>query len=152
MSISQNFKEKGSVGALLASGFFVAAGFVTLYDASRYTDIDSKVFPQTIAIVMIIAATISFITSFLRPSGESGFGEGTWWRRLLLVATMLIASAVMPMVGFLPAGAIAFVGGLIAAMHDRWTRNNFILYWGAGAVIMGAFYSLFKFALLVPLP
>ena len=48
--------------------------------------------------------------------------------------------------------ALGFFGGLIAAMHDRWNATTMMTYWGAGAVIMVAFHSLFKFVLLVPLP
>ena len=58
----------------------------------------------------------------------------------------------MPSVGLLPAGAIAFAGGLSAAMHDDWTVSTALIYWGAGAVIMCAFIAIFKLVLLVPLP
>lgn len=145
-------KSQGQVGSLLTSAFFVLAGVVTLYDTTGYTDRDSQVFPTTVAILLIITAGISFITRFLKPSDEGGFGSGVWWRRCLLIVTMLLACFAMPFVGFLPAGAIAFAGGLIAAMHDNWTKSTVLLYWGAGAVITVAFFALFKFVLLVPLP
>ncbi|MEP1535533.1 MAG: tripartite tricarboxylate transporter TctB family protein [Paracoccaceae bacterium] len=145
-------KSQGQIGSLLTSAFFVLAGVVTLYDTTGYTDRDSQVFPITVAILLIITAGISFITRFLKPSDEGGFGTGVWWRRVLLIVTMLLACFAMPYVGFLPAGAIAFAGGLIAAMHDDWSKSTILLYWGAGAVIMLAFFALFKFVLLVPLP
>lgn len=145
-------KSQGQIGSLLTSAFFVMAGVVTLYDTTGYTDRDSQVFPITVAILLIITAGVSFITRFLKPSNEGGFGRGVWWRRVLLIVTMLLACFAMPYVGFLPAGAIAFAGGLIAAMHDDWSKSTILLYWGAGAVIMLAFFALFKFVLLVPLP
>lgn len=145
-------KSQGQIGSLLTSAFFVFAGVVTLYDTTGYTDRDSQVFPTTVAILLIITAGISFITRFLKPSDEGGFGAGIWWRRCLLIIAMLLACFAMPYVGFLPAGAIAFAGGLIAAMHDDWSKSTILLYWGAGAVIMAAFFALFKFVLLVPLP
>jgi len=145
-------KSQGQTGSLLASAFFVFAGAVTLYDTTGYSDRDSQVFPQTVAILLILTAGFSFLHRFLRPSDEGGFGTGDWWRRCLLIATMLGACFAMPFVGFLPAGAIAFAGGLIAAMHDAWRPKTALLYWGAGAVVMVAFYALFKFVLLVPLP
>jgi len=145
-------KSQGQMGSLLTSAFFILAGVVTLYDTTGYTDRDSQVFPTTVAILLIITAGISFVTRFLKPSDGGGFGTGVWWRRFLLIVTMLLACFAMPYVGFLPAGAIAFAGGLIAAMHDDWTKSTVFLYWGAGAVIMVAFFALFKFVLLVPLP
>lgn len=144
--------SQGQMGSLLVSFFFVIAGVVTLYDTTGYTDRDSQVFPQTVAIILIITASISLVTRFLKPSDEGGFGDGVWWRRCLLIAAMFLACFTMPYLGFLPAGAIAFAGGLIAAMHDRWSVGTVLLYWGSGAVTMVAFFSLFKFVLLVPLP
>ncbi|MEP2147824.1 MAG: tripartite tricarboxylate transporter TctB family protein [Paracoccaceae bacterium] len=152
MAVSSTSKPQGHIGSLLVSGFFVLAGIVTLYDTIGYSDRDSQVFPQTVAVILIITASISFVVQFLKPSGEEGFGSGIWWRRCLLIVTMFLTCFAMPLVGFLPAGAIAFAGGLIAAMHDKWTASNLLLYWGSGAVIMVAFFSLFKFVLYVPLP
>ena len=145
-------KSEGQIGSLITSAFFMLAGVVTLYDTTGYSDRDSQVFPQTVAILLIITAGIAFITRFLKPSNEGGFGTGIWWRRCLLIITMLLSCFAMPYVGFLPAGVIAFAGGLIAAMHDDWTKTTVLLYWGAGAMIMIAFFALFKFVLLVPLP
>ncbi|MEP3279076.1 MAG: tripartite tricarboxylate transporter TctB family protein [Stappiaceae bacterium] len=145
-------KSEANIGSLVISALFVIAGIVTLYDTTGYSDIDSKVFPRTVAIVLIICATIAFITNFLKPTDTGGFGSGIWWRRITLVVTMLLACFAMPYVGFLPAGAIAFAGGLVAAMHDQWSMKTFLLYGGSGAVVMIAFFALFKYALLVPLP
>ena len=142
----------GQQGSLIISALFVLAGVVALYDTLGYTDRDSQVFPQTVAVILIVCAAITFVVRFLNPSDEGGFGQGSWWRRILLIATMLLTCVAMPIVGFLPAGVIAFAGGLIAAMHDRWSISNVFIYWGSGAVIMVAFYTLFKFGLRVPLP
>ncbi|MGK0271094.1 MAG: hypothetical protein ACI88H_001747 [Cocleimonas sp.] len=141
-----------SIGSFIISTFFIVAGIVTLYDTMSYSDIDSKVFPRASAIVLIICASASLIYGFIKPSSEEGFGNGSWWRRVLLVITMLISCLAMPYMGFLAASAIAFIGGLIAAMHDKWTKKKLLLYWGSGALIMIAFYVLFKMVLQVPLP
>ncbi len=145
-------RASGQTGSKITSAFFVIVGLVTLYDTLSYTDRDSQVFPQTVAVILIICAAISFIMQFIKPTNESGFGQGIWWRRVLLIATMFLTCVAMPIVGFLPAGVIAFVGGLVAAMHDRWSVRNVLIYWGAGAVIMVGFFALFKYVLHVPLP
>ncbi|MEM8540446.1 MAG: tripartite tricarboxylate transporter TctB family protein [Pseudomonadota bacterium] len=152
MTTSSKTKSQSQIGSAIVSAFFVLAGVITLYDTTGYSDRDSQVFPRAVAIILIVTATIALVRTFLKPTDEDGFGSGVWWRRCLLIITMLLACFAMPFVGFLPAGAIAFAGGLIAAMHDRWTKTNLLLYWGAGAAIMVAFYSLFKFLLHVPLP
>jgi putative tricarboxylic transport membrane protein len=118
----------GKFGSQLILALFIIVGIVTLYDTTGYSDRDSKVFPQTVAIALILFATIAFVMNFVRSDPEPGFGEGSWWRRILLIVTMLITSLIMPYIGFLAAAAIAFAGGLIAAMHDRWTMTTVVLY------------------------
>ena len=142
-------------GALLASAFFVVLGIVALIDTASYTDVDSKVFPRAAAILLIVCATASLLRDLVGPrdrAADEGFGPGSWWRRVLLVAAMLGCCALMPLTGFLPASAVAFAGGLLAAMHDRWSVRTIALYWGSGALIMAAFYTLFRHGLNVPLP
>ena len=143
---------KGQHGSLIISAMFVVAGVIALYDTLDYTDRDSQVFPQTVAIILIVCASISFIMSFIKSSEAEGFGHGIWWRRVLLITTMVLTCIFMPIVGFLPASIVAFAGGLIAAMHDRWTFSKILVYWGSGGIIMVVFYTLFKFVLHVPLP
>lgn len=143
---------KGQHGSLIISAMFVVAGVIALYDTLDYTDRDSQVFPQTVAIILIVCASISFIMSFIKPSEAEGFGHGIWWRRVLLISTMVLTCIFMPIIGFLPASIVAFAGGLIAAMHDRWTFSKILIYWGAGGIVMVVFYTLFKFVLHVPLP
>ncbi len=152
MNNSPTSKSQGDIGSLIVSALFVITGVITLYDTTSYTDKDSQVFPQTVAVVLIVTAAISFITRFLKPSNDGGFGHGIWWRRLFLLGAMFFTCFTMPVIGFLPAGIIAFSGGLIAAMHDQWSIKIAALYWGCGALIMIAFFVLFKFVLDVPLP
>lgn len=152
MSNSGGAKSQGQIGSLAVSALFVVVGLITLYDTVGYMDRDSQVFPRAVAIGLIVTASISFVSRLMKPSTDGGFGQGVWWRRLLLVSAMLVASLMMPIIGFLPAAAIAFAGGLIAAMHDRWSAKLAVLYCSSGVVIMIGFFALFKYALHVPLP
>ena len=43
-------------------------------------------------------------------------------------------------------------GGLIAARHEGWDTRSAAVFAVSGVFIMAAFYSLFRFALGVPLP
>lgn len=153
--------REGGIGSVVVSGFFIVAGIVTLYDTTTYTDVDSKVFPRAAAILLIVAAAISLVSDLVirrrRASAAGAHGdaqpiEGDTWRRVLLIAAMLTCCLAMPITGFLPAAAIAFTGALFAAMHERWTLARALLYTLSGALLMGGFYALFRFALHVPLP
>ncbi|WP_420408482.1 tripartite tricarboxylate transporter TctB family protein [Hoeflea sp.] len=140
------------VGTLLIAAIFVGLGLLTLYDVSGYSDTDSVVFPTFVAYALILLSVLVIIYSWLKPNLENGFGSGKWWRRLLLVASMIAACLMMPYTGFLPATAVAFAGSLIAARHEGWDAKSGAVFAVSGAVIMAAFYALFRFALNVPLP
>ncbi len=148
----QQRHPEGHVGSLVISALFVVMGIVALYDTTGYSDRDSQVFPRTVAVLMILAAGASLVSRFLRPREAGGFGAGTWWRRVLLVLAMLAGCLAIPHIGFLASGAIAFAGGLVAAMHDRWTPVTAALYAGSGAAMMIGFFALFRYVLHVPLP
>jgi hypothetical protein len=143
---------KKDIGTLLIAGLFVALGLITLEDVTGYSDTDSIVFPSFVAYALIFMSVLVIIYSWLKPSSDNGFGKGDWWRRLLLVASMIAACLIMPYAGFLPATAIAFAGSLIAARHEGWNVRSGVVFAGSGAVIMAGFYALFRFALSVPLP
>lgn len=146
-------EPKTHIGSIVVSVFFILVGLVTLYDATSYSDIDSKIFPQTVAIILILCACIALAKSIISSSTtDEGFGRGVWWRRIVLVASMILACIFMPSIGMLAAAGLAFAGGLISAMHHRWTIGKFILYTSIGITVICLFYSLFRFILLVPLP
>ena len=150
-SLSSGFKGSAT-GSLLVAGLFVVLGSITLFDTLSYTDVDSKVFPRAAAILLIIASITSIVLTLLKPVADEGFGSGSWWRRALLVAAMLMACVLMPRTGFVVASAVAFAGAMIAAMHETWRWRIAAIYVFAGAIVVGGFFSLFKYALNVPLP
>jgi putative tricarboxylic transport membrane protein len=143
---------KKDLGTLAVASLFIGLGLLTLYDVTTYSDTDSVVFPTFVAYALIFCSVLVIIYSWLRPSPDNGFGDGTWWRRLLLVVSMLAACLVMPFAGFLPATVIAFAGGLVAARHEGWDTRSAIVFAASGVFIMAGFYALFRFALGVPLP
>ena len=64
--------KNDSMGTLLIAAFFVFVAIVTIYDTTTYTDIDSKVFPRSSAIGLLIlsVATIVFPTSVSLGGGR----------------------------------------------------------------------------------
>ena len=87
---------------------------------------------------MIVFASMTLVMTFLRGGDGGGFGEGIWWRRGLLIISLFAACFLMPIVGFLVAGTVAFAGGMIASMHDNWTPKTAILYSLSGLAVMNA--------------
>jgi len=56
-------KSQGQFGSLFISTLFIFIGLITLYDTTSYSDRDSQVFPQTVAIILIITAGTSLSNS-----------------------------------------------------------------------------------------
>ena len=84
---SVNHTNKSSTrGSIVVASLLIIIGFITLYDAASYTDIDSKVFPQTSAIALILFSALAIAKQIMQPSIVSGIELGAWWRVLRHVA------------------------------------------------------------------
>lgn len=147
-----NAPAERSAGSLIISLMLMVVGLVTLYDTTGYTDLDSKIFPRAAAAMLILAAGASCILWVVRPTPTEGFGTGSWWRRILLVGSMLAAALAMPLIGFLFSAMVVFAGGLASGMHGAWTSRTLVLYPAISLAIITAFHVLFKHGLHVPLP
>ena len=144
----------------LMAAIFASVGAIVIWDTTTYTDADSYVFPRTIAAVMIGLSVLLVIQWML---GWDRDGEietdivaapvaQSISRRIALVAAMIGAALLMPFLGFLITGLLAFAVILFAAMYDPWTPYRAIVYPVSGAVIVAGFYLLFSQVLKVPLP
>ena len=151
-NFTQDTFANGRTGSLITALIFLIAGIVTYYDATTYTDMDSKVFPQTSAIALMIMSVIVLVKQFIKPTAVTGIDFGNWWRRILLVSSLYLACVLMPIVGMVPAAGAAFILSMLASMHHQWTIRTIAIYSLSGGIIIVGFYSLFRYALQVPLP
>lgn len=135
-----------------AAAIFVLAGAVALWDTTGYSDVDSAVFPRTVAIGLIVFSVSYIVYAFIRRGRRVQPSGGSSARRVALVAVMLGAVAAMPWIGFILSGLAAFLCLTLAAMYDPWTRGRMVLYPLVGAVIVIGFFALFRYGFLVPLP
>lgn len=145
-------KDVGGGGVAL---LLVAIGALVLYDTRSYGDPDSAVFPQTVAIVLMVIAAITAFKAFIGSKRETETWQasrGSWPRRILLPAIMLACVAPMKYLGFLPAMLIMFVGLLLVANHDGWTIRRTVAYGLSAVGVVTLFYAVFRYWLLVPLP
>lgn len=145
-------EERRDRGGLVAALVLVGVGILTLVDANGYSDADSRVFPQTAAIVLILAAGASAAVSLLRGTSRDVAQPGSTWRRVLLVLGMLLGAFAMPWIGFLPAALVVFLLTMLAAMHDGWSARRAFVYTGVAIAVVVGFTWLFEGALNVPLP
>ncbi len=132
---------------------FIILGVVVIYDTTTYVDVDSYVFPRTIAITLIVLSLALVIVKAVRPGAAAEAPEpGSTPRRVGLVLAMVAASAAMPYLGFFLSGLAAFVAIMALAMFDPWTRRRLALFSVTCVGIVAGFYGLFAGLLQVPLP
>ena len=148
--------EKKDLGGMLVAATFIFIAVVAIWDTTDMTDADSFIFPRAIAISMISFCILFIVQQMVSPSigknDEAGVNGGSTPRRIGLVAAMVISSLLMPWLGFLVSGVLAFGSIMALAMYDEWTTLRRIVFPLAGIAIVVGFYFLFAELLLVPLP
>ena len=143
------------VGGMVTAAVFILVAVVALWDTTTMVDADSYVFPRAVATAMIVFCLMLIAWDLLRPSSGNGDvpvpGASTV-RRVSLVTAMLVSTMLMPWLGFLVSGLVAFVSIMLIAMYDPWTRFRLLVYPFVCLAFVVGFYFLFAKLLLVPLP
>jgi hypothetical protein len=142
------------LGGMVACAVFILLAVVALWDTTSMTDSDSYVFPRTVALAMIVFSLAYVGWQLLWPrSAETGMATaGSTPRRVGLVLAMLGSAALMPWLGFVICGVVAFGSIMVLAMYDTWTPRRLLVYPLVGVAVVVGFYFLFAELLLVPLP
>ncbi|MCP3868656.1 MAG: tripartite tricarboxylate transporter TctB family protein [Gammaproteobacteria bacterium] len=143
-------------GGMVVAAVFILLAVVAIWDTTEMTDADSFVFPRAIAVTMIGFSILFIVLQLIRPStgtnDEAGIVGGSTLRRIGLVLAMVISSLLMPWLGFLVSGVLAFGSVMVLAMYDEWTLFRRLFFPVIGIVIVFGFYFMFAELLLVPLP
>jgi len=136
-----------------AAAVFILVGALAWWDTTQMSDPDSYVFPRTVILLMVGFSLLLILRNLLRGGGGDHLStEGSWPRRLGLVAVMLGGALAMPLFGFLPAGLIVFLAIMLLAMYDPWSGARRIVFPLVGIAVVVAFFVLFGEVLRVPLP
>lgn len=150
---STSTQAQGHPGGAVVAALMVLFGCFVLWDTLSYMDGDSSVFPRACAITLIVVS-LAYIFVWLMGYSvpDTTLAHGQWWRRLTLVAIMLVGTLIMPFIGFLPAALPIFGALLVVAMHDQWTPFRMIVYPLIGLAIVLGFFYVFQELLHVQLP
>lgn len=140
---------RGTLGAVL----FILVGLIALWDSGHISTWGGYIFPRTLAVLMIALSILLIVRNLVGfASSEPLPPAGSMTRRLGLVGCMLAAALVMPYLGFILTGVLAYIGIMLFAMYERWTPVRMVLYPIVGVVTVFAFHFLFDTIFLVPLP
>lgn len=143
------------VGGMVTAAVFILIAVIALWDTTHMVDADSYVFPRAVAIAMIVFCLLLIAWGLLRPAtgnGEVSAPGASTVRRVSLVVAMLVSTALMPWVGFLVSGFVAFLSIMLVAMYDQWTPFRKLVYPLVCVAFVVGFYFLFAELLAVPLP
>jgi len=139
--------------SMIAAAVFLIASAVALVDATNYTDRDSLVFPNTVAIAMAFFSFLLLVRSFVRPREEPAAEKsGSILRSAGVAASMLAAAGMMHWVGFYVAAAFAMTALTLVANFDQWTGRRAAGYILCLGGVSSALSVLFVKAFLIPLP
>ena len=149
-------KRKSDVGGVLIAVVLMLVAIIAIWDTTDMTDADSFIFPRAVALAMIGFCMLFIVLQILAPSIRENDGasahDGSTPRRIGLVSAMIGSSLLMPWLGFLVSGALAFGSIMMLAMYDKWTLSRRLIYSLSGMLIVLGFYFMFAKLLLVPLP
>lgn len=146
-------REYDTAGIVLAAVFILIGG-IFLNESRNLVDPDSYVFPVAICALMIVLCIGFIVWNLLNPhpDEEASIVRGSTFRRVGLVALMLVSSFAMPYIGFLPAGIGVFAALMVLAMYEAWTLSRVLTYALVCVAIVTGFYVIFAVVFLVPLP
>lgn len=144
--------NKDLPGTILAV-VFIVIGCLGWWDTFDMGDADSYVFPRAVIVTMILCCLLLIGRNVLWGGGKHHKPlDGSTWRRIGLVLTMLATALAMPMFGFVLVGMVLFGVLMVIAMFEPWTRKLMITYPLIGIAIVISFYGLFAILLNVTLP
>ncbi|MEH6577239.1 MAG: tripartite tricarboxylate transporter TctB family protein [Amphritea sp.] len=148
---------KRDIGGIVCAALFILIGAACFYETTQMTDPDSYVFPRMVISGLMILSFILIVTSLSKPGTAEteeipGKNRPSTPRRVLLVATLLGVTLLMPIIGFVLSGLGAFIALMLLAQYEPWNKTKMALYIIVSVAIVGGFYGAFSYLLHVPLP
>jgi putative tricarboxylic transport membrane protein len=137
----------GAAGSAVA----IALGVAAFWGARDFSDLGA-VFPRSVGALLVVLGSAYIALTLLGRTRRIDALGGSSVRRAATALVMLGWAFTLGPLGFLASSAAAMAALLVIAHHDRWTPRRAVAYAGACALVLIGLYSLFKFALQVPLP
>ncbi len=138
-------------GDLASFGVFAGIGALVLVQ-SQSLNADAAVFPMTIAVVMLALIGLGALKVLLTRKVSVESADGSNLRRIAVPTTMLAAVALIPVMGFGPAGLIMALALVMPAQHEKPTPGGWVgLIGGIVAIVLLCTFG-FRELLNVPLP
>jgi hypothetical protein len=144
-------RSKRDVASVFSAVGFILLGIFALWGTRDMSSLGS-VFPRTIGSAMIAFSAIYIVWRWFKPHLVEQPPPGSIPRRLMLVAIMVLWALLLHQVGFFVTSVVASLLLLLVANYDRWTPARAVGYVVSTLAVVGGLYSVFAFALKVPLP
>lgn len=150
-------RENIDLSGIVVAAILIVVAVIALWETTHMVDSDSFIFPRAVAIAMIGFSGLFIVLQLFTPSvggsnDEAGLMGGSYLRRAGVVIAMIVSALLMPWLGFLISGVLAFISIMLLAMYDKWTPKLRLVFPLVGVMIVIGFYYVFAKLLLVPLP
>lgn len=129
----------------------IATGVAAIVYSSEFSSLGS-VFPRAISGLLIGLGIVYLGFALTGRTTAGDASEGSMARRVGVALVMLAWAFALGRIGFLASSAVAMALLLAIANHERWTGRSVLAYGAVSAIVLGALYLVFGFALQVPLP
>ena len=137
----------------LIIGFFGLIFAAVIFAFTRNLSQLSGVFINYVLIIIFVLSIIIVIKGFIHPEKIKFFKSVVERNNVLVgIAILLLYLIVIPIIGFLPASYLFYVGLNIYLAEKRWSLSNIFQSIGLSAAVVTLFYMVFYYVLSVPLP
>lgn len=144
-------KARSDVAGAIGSALAIAVGAAAVWAARDFSDLGA-VFPRTVGALMVALGALYIVLVVRGRTRAAAAAGGSMARRSGVALAMLAWGYTLEPLGFVASSAAAMAVLQVLAHHGRWTMRRAILQSAATALVLAAFYALFKHALGVPLP
>lgn len=141
--------ERDWNGLMVALACIGLGGWV-LYESYSYSKF-AGIFPRTVAIALILGSLAWVIMVAVGIGRPSAYVHGSRWRPMALIGVGVGWGLLIPVLGFLPASVIGFVGAMLLGKFHAWSLRAWAAHLALAVVVTGLAYALFAMALNVPL-
>ena len=149
--MNNNSASRVDIGPVIGCIVLIVVGLAAIYWSNDFSTLGA-VFPRVVAGMMVLLSCLYLVMAWTRPMPRRTHEPGSGMRRFGVMAAMLAWAFLLAPLGYLLSGVLAFAALLVISHFGRWTLRLVILYGLSGLVVLGSLYSIFKFALQVPLP
>lgn len=146
--------NKKNINSDLLVGVCSLVVAIVFYSYTRGLSKLGAIFVNYVLVILGALSVMTIIKGFIKPERIAFFESAIERNNIMAGLSILIVYlALMPFIGFLPSSYLFFlVMNLYLAEGKRFSTRNIVISVIMSVLVVTAFYLIFRYVLLVPLP